>query len=425
MGLVFGIGRRDARETREQSEGKRSPYRLASYEQDHEGKRFKSSNVVYSFWSAAKYTLILSLMLWWLPMFGQMIAGYVGGRRAGGPWKGVAAAIVPVVCLYSVMTAFAEGYLPSHMFGVAIAPSAISAALSTQIPLISPYIQFSSEYVNSFVNALAGVSPYGINMYVITVAFAYVGGVLAEQNRREIEFSSGAVMSSTTVLVADNAQQYQLPQYQYAARPGLAHTIGSVFPWGRHEPKPAVVHANARIGRRHHDSWARAVDLRYDDEQDYDERPMLPPSQQRAGVNSALSGGSAPRHQQRMRTQRGDPWQRSQRRAKQQYSSASRFSDQIEPRYELPRRDRDLQGYHHHHNHGRNDRSGYIPGDVRSIHHARREIDREWGRAASRVVLDEGDEPAAAAVSADREVRHNEDTHKRERHGNTRNWDSI
>jgi len=75
MGMVFGIGRKDARDEEDLDEPRRVPYRLASYEHDHEGKRFRSSRVVYSFWSASKYVFILSIMLWWLPMFGQMIAG--------------------------------------------------------------------------------------------------------------------------------------------------------------------------------------------------------------------------------------------------------------------------------------------------------------------------------------------------------------
>src|SRR5512136_369587 len=159
MGMVFGMGRKDARDEEDPAETRRVPYRLASYEHDHEGKRFKSSRVVYSFWSASKYVFILSLMLWWLPMFGQMIAGYVGGRRAGGPWKGVAAAIVPVVAIFGVMTAFENGWLPSPVGGIAIAPAAIGAALTNGIPILSPYLQFSQDYVGSFVDTLAGSSP--------------------------------------------------------------------------------------------------------------------------------------------------------------------------------------------------------------------------------------------------------------------------
>ena len=157
--MVFGFSRKDARENEDPRSQKRVPYRLASYEHDVEGKRFKASNVVYSFWSASKYVLVLSLMLWWLPMFGQMIAGYVGGRRAGGPWKGVVASIIPVVAIWGVMTGFETGLLPSHMFGVAIAPAAIGAAINSDIPLLAPYFQFSSEYVGGFVEGVPWAGP--------------------------------------------------------------------------------------------------------------------------------------------------------------------------------------------------------------------------------------------------------------------------
>lgn len=63
MGMVLRTLRKNAREEDEPSQKRRVPYKLASYEQDHEGKKFKSSNVVYSFWSASKYVLVLSLML--------------------------------------------------------------------------------------------------------------------------------------------------------------------------------------------------------------------------------------------------------------------------------------------------------------------------------------------------------------------------
>ncbi|HPP45635.1 MAG TPA: hypothetical protein PK446_07570, partial [Methanomassiliicoccaceae archaeon] len=57
-------------------------YHIADTYDDIEAKKFDGP-VVYSFWSAMKYTFALSLLLWWLPVFGQMVAGYVGGRRAG------------------------------------------------------------------------------------------------------------------------------------------------------------------------------------------------------------------------------------------------------------------------------------------------------------------------------------------------------
>ena len=396
--MVFGIGRRDARETDEPQQRQRVPYRLASYEHDHEGKRFKSSNVVYSFWSASKYVLILSLMLWWLPMFGQMIAGFVGGRRAGGPWKGVAASIIPVVGLYAVMTGFDSGFLPSHVFGVAIAPAAIGTALGTSVPFISPYIQFSSEYVGSFVNALAGASPYGINTYVLTVAFAYVGGVLAEQNRREIEYSSGAVMNTTTVLVHGNHPDAQVedPQRHH----GVLSAMGAVF----HMPARHEEYANASGGfvhKRHRDPWSHASQMQYGGVPD--DSYALPPAQASYDDYEPMRAGS--RRQRRVK----DQW-KQKRRGAPNMSSKPRFNY---PQYEptgykggMIRRSKDVPRY-------------TVSPDARSIRRTEKMIDREWEgrrhqqRFVEQTDEDAGDEAEAVAV------------HKREHHHTQDQWDSI
>jgi hypothetical protein len=373
MSMVFGIGRKDAREAPQDEAQRKVPFKVASYEQDHEGKRFRSSRVVYSFWSASKYVLILSLMLWWLPLFGQMIAGYVGGRRAGGPWKGVVAAILPVMCLWAVMTGFDTGALPSHVGGVAIAPAAVGSSLSTSVPFISPYIQFSSDYVGSFVDALEGSSPYGINLYIITVAFAYVGGVLAEQNRREIEFNSGAVVSSTTVLaMGEGGQQPQMyPQH----KPGLAHHLSGYFPWSqRGDPHTAA--ARAHQGRFGRDEWSKAKPMTYRSPHGA-ASASLPPAEGGLDARESPQRTRRPRQHNHFTPESSDRWIRADRRTRQTFSSAARFADDQAPSRPRPgpqphERNHELAVFR-----PRN-QFHYTPGDPRSIDRAKRTIDKEW-----------------------------------------------
>lgn len=366
MGMVKRILRKNAREEDEPSEKKRVPFKLASYDHDHEGKKFKSSNVVYSFWSASKYVLILSLMLWWLPMFGQMIAGYVGGRRAGGPWRGVAASIFPVVALYGVMAGFSSGIFPSHLFGVAVAPTALATALNSNIPFLSPYLRFSSEYVGAFVGGLAGVSPYGINTYVLTVAFAYVGGVLAEQNRREIEYTSGSTTSNTTVLVHDSSAygQQQVPHTWLAGMSSLLH-----LPSGHGQ-------ASGGFTSRRRGDWATAQDVEYDENvlelgeagtydgdeaQVYDART---PGFHRSKHHHKSHGFQHAHHV--------DPWNnnKQKRRGAPNYSAKPRFRYQ---QYEQPRH----QGRPFRQNQGFPKFT--VSPNPKSIKRAERMIDDEWG----------------------------------------------
>lgn len=414
--MVFGTGRRDARNAKDPEEERRIPYRLLSYEHDQEGKRFKSNKVVYSFWSASKYVLILSIMLWWLPMFGQMIAGYVGGRRAGGPWKGVAASIIPVVALYCVMTGFEQGILPSHVFGVAIAPAAIATALNSGVPFLSPYIQFSSDYVGAFVSGLAGASPYGINLYVLTVAFAYVGGVLAEQNRREIEFSSGAVMTNTTVLVHDQSA-YQQAQVEEAQRHGLFSGVGAFFhlPSRHHEGYPVAGAAYAP--RRHRDPWAPAAEMHYVDEDDLAQQYALPAH---APMADRRSGGMMRRRKTRSLSQQQDPWHRKQkRRGATNYSSKPRFNY---PQYEsrpsfdnagykggMIRRNKDVPRY-------------VVAPNPKSIKRAQKMIDREWSAGRSRKYQSYRDDEEYDEVAVETEAPA---PRRHERHSPSHEWDSM
>lgn len=421
MGMVFGIGRKDAREAPQDEAQRKVPVRVASYEHDHEGKRFRSSHVVYSFWSASKYVLILSLMLWWLPLFGQMIAGYVGGRRAGGPWKGVAAAIIPVVCLWAVMTGFDSGTLPSHIGGVAIAPAAISSSLSTSVPFISPYIQFSSDYVGSFVDALEGSSPYGINLYIITIAFAYVGGVLAEQNRREIEFNSGAMVTNTTVLALGEGDPQQ-PQMCNTHRPGLAHHLSGYFPWSR-KGDPHMAVAQARHG--HRNEWSRAVPMKFNDARAPHAAAALPPAQDEGEIRG-FSRATSPPRQRRTRhpghfpAPRSDPWVRADRRNRQTFSSAARFAEESAPqRPERP------APQHHSREHELavfrpKTQFNYTAGDPRSIDRARKTIDREWHQDR-RHEQHFNDSHASAADREEDEVPHE----KRHHEHSSSQWDSI
>jgi len=373
----------------------RTPYRLASYEHDNEGKRFRSSNVAFSFWSASKYVFILSLILWWLPLFGQMIAGYVGGRRAGGPWKGVAAAILPVICIYAVMTGFSSGILPSHVFGVAVAPTAVAASLRSGVPLIAPYVDFSAEYVGAFVDALAGASPYGINMYVLTVAFAYVGGVLAEQSRRELEFNSGAMMRNTTVLVHDRGAHGEgMPDAHRAFLPAMA----SMFHWPWHHVGP--YHASvppAHRSRHSHgrnDSWAKARPLVYVEKGARRAR-ALPPHEEERAASGRTRGRRHPR--------RGRP----------NRSARPRFSY---PEYEWENADGGHRRAKSRHAAGRRgDR------DHKSVRRAKKMVDRDWRGAEESVFVENEDGYIVPDTDEEEHVSH----HRRRERAVAGHWDSI
>lgn len=49
--------------------------------------------------AGAAWMLVLSLLLFWLPLLGPLLAGYVGGKRAGGVGRAIEAVFLPGVLI--------------------------------------------------------------------------------------------------------------------------------------------------------------------------------------------------------------------------------------------------------------------------------------------------------------------------------------
>jgi hypothetical protein len=189
---------------------RRGVYRVSDIE-DEEIKKFKGAGMVYSFWGAVKYTFVLTLLLWWLPIFGQMIAGYVGGRRAGSPIKAIVAAFVPVVTIFTIMYLFSSGMLPSQINGLTINPELLFANFGAGVPYIEPYLQFAGLYVQSFMGMIGSLNLFKIDNYIVLIAFAYIGGVLAQQTRRELEYVAGHGGHRTQIVIGKDQSDDKTP----------------------------------------------------------------------------------------------------------------------------------------------------------------------------------------------------------------------
>jgi len=167
--------------------------------QDHELGLFHRHKTPFSFWSGVRITLILSILLWWLPTVGQMIAGYVGGRRTGAPWKGVVAAVVPMAVIFCGAYAIEHGYFGLGTDFLGAFPASVVQSVSSRVPALTPYVDFVVQYIASFVNAMRTTLSMGSNGYMVTIVFAYIGGVMAEQAKHEVAASSGRSSSSVMI----------------------------------------------------------------------------------------------------------------------------------------------------------------------------------------------------------------------------------
>jgi len=153
----------------------------------HGEGRSAGSGSSYSILSGIKYTFLLSLFLWWFPLVGNMVAGYVGGRRSGSGWKGVVAAIFPLIVIWSFFFCRDHGLLPTLVTTIISIPGMIDSAILNDLPMIAPYYQAGVLYVNAFLVFLHSILQYQVNLYLVTIVFAYLGGAVSEMKQREME----------------------------------------------------------------------------------------------------------------------------------------------------------------------------------------------------------------------------------------------
>src|SRR5256885_5947564 len=164
-------------------------------EVDGEAGRFHRDGPPFSFWSSSRVILILSFLLWWIQPAGPMIAGYVGGRRAGSPIKAVIAALMPIFAIYIANVGYAHNFASHQIDFVASLPMVVSDGASSILPFLAPYKDFMVAYMRGFVEALTSTFGMGTNGYLMVVIFAYICGLIAEQTRREMGARSGSARS--------------------------------------------------------------------------------------------------------------------------------------------------------------------------------------------------------------------------------------
>jgi hypothetical protein len=157
-------------------------------------KMLKSSEKrIYRFWLGVFYGMILMISLYWLPLFGPMIAGYVAGRRAGSPTKGTIAGALIVATFYILQRPSSLSALP---FDLVSARDALFSSISYHASWMIPAISFIKSYTAPTITVLSGQLTYTPQTYTILLVFAYIGGTLAKQRREEIRLMAMSRIAS-------------------------------------------------------------------------------------------------------------------------------------------------------------------------------------------------------------------------------------
>lgn len=229
------------------------------------------------------YVFILSCLLWWLPLFGPMIAGYIGGRKAGSPLKGIMVAIIPVFIILLLLIGIDVGLIPG--LGAVVA---IPSMLMSGIQSISPT---GASYLSGMYDSLGGVVGVNGNGFFIVVIFGYIGGMMADINRKDLAHAtgnkhfydgfankfSGWHIGKFADMVAERVL-WSLGTVSYAGKNIIArtHSEPDTFSFENLKSLPASTHSEPYQYESRADSYESERAFGYDDYQPLDYEPLPP-----------------------------------------------------------------------------------------------------------------------------------------------------
>ena len=139
----------------------------------------------YSWRSSLVIALVATLLLWWLPIFGPMVSGYVSGRTSGSKYKGL------------LITAIVAGMIGvvSFIFTYIIAvPTSVTYFLSSTIVYhlgtVSPYGAWFISAIGQMFTSFPYYLAFFPSNWAVLVAFGFVGGAMSELLVRDTEKKS-------------------------------------------------------------------------------------------------------------------------------------------------------------------------------------------------------------------------------------------
>ena len=125
------------------------------------------------------WCVVLGALLFWLPVLGPALAGYVGGRRSGGPVRAVVAVAIPAAVLLMGLA-----YLDAN-FG--IVPSASTLPGDYDLGPLADVREAGSPIAAALTAAVEGWVAAPPDFFFIMGVFALAGGALSSLRRAEEE----------------------------------------------------------------------------------------------------------------------------------------------------------------------------------------------------------------------------------------------
>jgi hypothetical protein len=86
--------------------------------------------------SAMFWMFLISILLFWLPVIGPLIAGFVGGRKAGGVGSAILAVFLPGIIFFVLLFFLAASLVGIPLIGIAAGAGGLMLSVVHVGPLL-------------------------------------------------------------------------------------------------------------------------------------------------------------------------------------------------------------------------------------------------------------------------------------------------
>jgi hypothetical protein len=147
------------------------------------GKRKEKSR--HSMKSSVVIAFVATILLWWLPIFGPMISGYVSGRASGSKYMGlISTAIVAGIIGISSMIFTYIVPVPTYVTAY------LGSTIVSQIHTVSPYGAWLITTVGVLFTSFSSYLTFFPPNWAVLIAFGFLGGAMSELLVRDTERKS-------------------------------------------------------------------------------------------------------------------------------------------------------------------------------------------------------------------------------------------
>ena len=123
---------------------------------------------------------VMSLMLWWVPYLGPMAAGFMGGRKGGSIPRAIIVGAVSCVLVLLITGLLSVGVSALYAGDYAESVQGMSMVLYDALGALS-------EYLETFIVVTDTGFEFDQSTYFLVIGLSVIGGVFAEQSRKELE----------------------------------------------------------------------------------------------------------------------------------------------------------------------------------------------------------------------------------------------